>query len=169
MNAPRILQPIKGDFVLEVAVAGSFRPWDQAGPDYWSFHGAGLLLFRDENTFIRLERATTRAGKSHVYCNYELRSDRTARLTTVKAASDYQLRDYVTTRLQLRRVGDLITAAVAQENEPWRELPPTVVALPDCVHVGVAAVTTATEAFAPVFSGLSLDGRTTSDRTKHST
>jgi regulation of enolase protein 1 (concanavalin A-like superfamily) len=162
MNAPRALQPVDGDFVLEVTVAGSFRPWDQAGPeDYWPFHGAGLLLFGDEDTFVRLERATARVGKIDVYCNYELRSKQEARLTSVQTAADYQLRDSVATRLQLRREGGRVLGAVAQEDETWRELPPIAVTLPDRVQVGVAAVTTSTEAFAPVFYGLTLERKTT--------
>src|SRR5205823_2939412 len=113
--------------------------------------------------------ATARVGKIDVYCNYELRSIQEARLTSGQAAGDYQLRDYVATRLQLRREGELVSGAVAQGEESWRELPSRVVTLPDRVQVGVAAVTTSTEAFAPVFYGLSLERRTQPARTSRCT
>lgn len=156
LNAPRVLQPIEGDFVVEVTVAGSFRPWDQAGPDYHPFHGAGLLLFVDANTFVRLERATARVGDIDVYCNFEFRTAQEVRLTSIQDADAYHLRDHVATRLLLRREGDRLFPAVAQGNDPWRELPQRVVPLPARVEVGVAAVTTASEAFAPVFYELTV-------------
>lgn len=48
MRAPRVLQPLDGDFSIETQV--DFDP-----PA--AYQGAGLLVWQDENNFLRLERA----------------------------------------------------------------------------------------------------------------
>ena len=44
-NETGVLQPVEGDFVLEVTVAGSFRPWDPAGRGDRKDRGRGGRLF----------------------------------------------------------------------------------------------------------------------------
>lgn len=50
-NAPRVLRPVDGNFTAEVIVSGDFKPTDIGG-----FNGAGLLLWGDEQNYVRLER-----------------------------------------------------------------------------------------------------------------
>jgi S1-C subfamily serine protease len=61
-NAPMALIDVEGDFAASVAVTGHISPGttlpkDRQGNDIlFTFHGAGLLLYQDENRFVRLER-----------------------------------------------------------------------------------------------------------------
>ena len=78
VNAPRILQLIKGDFIAQVKVSGKVRhTGEPTSEHYRAYHGGGLLLWQDENTYIRLERASVvqeEAGAVH-YANFELRQN----------------------------------------------------------------------------------------------
>jgi|GEM_PF-1161819 len=51
MNAPRLLQPITGDFTVTTRLT--------IHPQY-NYQGAGILVWEDENNFIRLERTLVR-------------------------------------------------------------------------------------------------------------
>ena len=62
VNAPRVLQPVKGDFSIEIEVGGSFAPRDATIASRTAFNGAGILLWQDEKNYIRLERAALRAA-----------------------------------------------------------------------------------------------------------
>ena len=59
VNAPRLLRDIKGDFDLIVRVAGTSNPGGKATTTVYSpYHGAGLLIWQDEENYVRLEIAT---------------------------------------------------------------------------------------------------------------
>ena len=76
MNAPRALQPVEGDFTIQVKVSGVFAPLDMNNQDRRAYHGAGLVIFKDDKTYIRLDRATYWDGMGNqVYGNFELRRD----------------------------------------------------------------------------------------------
>ena len=68
MNAPRLLAPITGDFLMHVRVAGSMRPGTEPLKDPKgrslgiAFQGAGIVLWEDQNNFVRLERTCGTAG-----------------------------------------------------------------------------------------------------------
>ena len=75
MNAPRVLQEVEGNFIVQVRVSGGFPKGaksvvDQRRP----FHGAGLLVYQDDKTYVRLERAEVNGGDAGFhYANWELR------------------------------------------------------------------------------------------------
>jgi hypothetical protein len=60
-RAPRVLQVVAGDFDVQVKVVSDFEPGTEAAEGVRergrnSFNGAGLLVWDDENNFIRVER-----------------------------------------------------------------------------------------------------------------
>ena len=58
MNAPRILREIEGDFDVSVRVAGTSHPAGKATTTLYSpYHGAGLLIWQDQENYVRLEIA----------------------------------------------------------------------------------------------------------------
>ncbi len=58
VNAPRILRDLKGDFDLRVRVGGTSRPGGRATTTVYSpYHGAGLVIWQDEENYVRLEIA----------------------------------------------------------------------------------------------------------------
>jgi hypothetical protein len=75
MNAPRVLQEVEGDFVAQVKVSGPFPIGAQGVvPTRRPFHGAGLLLWQDQDNYIRLERAElVVSGRNMSFASFELR------------------------------------------------------------------------------------------------
>lgn len=133
MNAPRVLRWVEGDFLIETRVA--FEPTAY-------FHGAGLLIWQDEHTFVRLERS--------YYKQPGLTFARTE-------AGEYQNlpgADAVATSsprvdLRLRREGSRVTAFwrdaapaadASATDAAWRPLGGADVSLGPRVAVGVALI-----------------------------
>jgi regulation of enolase protein 1 (concanavalin A-like superfamily) len=65
LNAPRVLQPVDGDFTLSVVVKSFPIPKDvpSSGGDH-SFQSCGLLIWQDDKNFMRIERAAAAAAKT---------------------------------------------------------------------------------------------------------
>jgi len=78
MNAPRVLRKVSGDFTVQVLVGGRVEA-EAPGTltDRLPFMGAGLLLWQDENNYLRLERASfvNPMGDREYYASFELRKD----------------------------------------------------------------------------------------------
>jgi regulation of enolase protein 1 (concanavalin A-like superfamily) len=57
INAPRIVQELSGDFSVQVRVNGKFRPTlPSTAKNSVPFNGAGIIVWKDINNFVRLER-----------------------------------------------------------------------------------------------------------------
>jgi len=137
MNAPRILRELSGDFIAQVkvtsempkgaeSVVGSRRP----------FHGAGLLLWVDEKTYIRLEKAQVVInGETSSYANFELRKDGDF---TIGGSTDVTPSDK-TTYLRLERRGSKVYGAASDDGIQWASLKPMDIELPKTVKVGILA------------------------------
>jgi regulation of enolase protein 1 (concanavalin A-like superfamily) len=151
MNAPRSLRPVTGDFVATVRVRGTFAPSKLSrAKDRAAFVGAGLVLMVDDRTYLRLERAAAHTGGADAaYVSWEARREGTwTRKGNTGEARLYQ----ADTWLRLIRRGDRVRPAFSQDGgETWSPLDEVVLSLPDEVRIGVAAVTTGTQAFRPVF------------------
>lgn len=154
MNAPRVLQEVSGDFSVEVTVSGTYPK--NAGtvvPERLPFQGAGLLLWVDARTYIRLERAQVRAeveGSSEYafYPSWELRVE--GKPLRMGGGSDPGLTASPTT-LRLTRTGNKVTAAISDDGVTWRELDPLIVNLPEKVQIGVVAGHNTTAPFETTF------------------
>ena len=136
MNAPRVLQEVEGDFVLEVRVTGTFEPGDQAIAERLPYHAAGLLLMKDEQTYVRLERAAMAdGGQAYPYANFELRED--GQVSRFGRTSDAPLEEGRGTLLRMERHGAKIRGAVSQDGTTWVDLEAKTVALPKKLRVGL--------------------------------
>lgn len=169
MSAPRVLQAVDGDFIVQVRVSARSRPTDPVTVARAPFHGAGLLLMQDEKNYIRLEQAAfSRDGNSYCYVSFELRKE--GKTERFALPSDLPLNAKADTVLRLERHGDLVRAAATQYSEvqdwapespltqafDWHWLPPTIAKFPRRVHVGIAAVNVSNEEFAPRFGEFKL-------------
>jgi regulation of enolase protein 1 (concanavalin A-like superfamily) len=155
MNAPRVLRPVDGDFIVQVRVTGKFEPGDPDSDQRAAFNGAGLLVMKDDKTYVRLERATYhRGGEPTVYTVFEVRKD--GQLDRFAQPDDYPLDPVKETYLRLERRGDTVIGALTQDRDKWHYLAPREVDLGKQVQVGVAAVNTSKKEFAPRFDGLKL-------------
>jgi RNA polymerase sigma factor (sigma-70 family) len=156
MNSPRVLHEVEGDFVLQVRVTcdfprGAKGVTEQRPP----FHGAGLLVYQDDRTYLRLERAeAVHDGTPHNYANWELRRDGT--VARAGGPRDGGIERHAPTWLRLERRGAWVYGYHSTDGVTWTALEPIEVSLPRRVRVGVSATHNTSTGFAPAFEGLQL-------------
>ncbi|HTU25109.1 MAG TPA: efflux RND transporter periplasmic adaptor subunit [Pirellulales bacterium] len=138
LNAPRILQDVKGDFSLEDKVATFESPSGKAlTGGIVAFVSSGLLVWQDERNFIRLER---RAYNKRLYVWLERFQDGKP---VVQLGNDIEDHD---TWLRVTRSGDRFQFFTSPDGKQWHELLAEVIKLNPEVKVGVSAInSTATE------------------------
>jgi regulation of enolase protein 1 (concanavalin A-like superfamily) len=155
MNAPRAMQPVDGDFTIEVKVTGKFEPRQMTNMERMAYHGAGFFIRKDDKNYIRLDRATCWDGANNqVYANFEIRVD--GQVERFGAATDLPLDNTKDTWLKIERKGDQFTAYATQEAGKWKELGAKTMTADKRVSAGVAAINSSTEAFRPQFSEIKL-------------
>jgi regulation of enolase protein 1 (concanavalin A-like superfamily) len=155
MNSPRLLRDVKGDFVAQVRVRGTFLPSKEStSTERIPFVGAGLLLMVDEKTYVRVERAAlVKGGEVKTYANWELRQD--GQFVLWGEEKIRPLEDKAAF-LRLERKGDKLLASVSHDGENWWELKPLELKLPEKLKLGVAAGGTSMDVFAPKFDQFQL-------------
>lgn len=155
MNAPRLLRDVEGDFVAQVRVSGTFQPSEKSTTHAeLPIVGAGLVLLKDEKTYIRLERAAVYfRGQVKSYTSWELRENGKWMLagnTTMQPLEDKAA------YLRLERRGDKLLGSVSQDGKEWKEVKPLEVKLPARLKLGVSLSTSSTYSFAPRFDQFQL-------------
>ncbi len=140
VNAPRILQDAEGDFSVQVKVAGAIRPEKGSViPNLGSsasFQAGSLLIWEDDNNFVRLDRACLNRGDKPVSFGYFHAFKDGKRV--VHLSQDFQDRE---TYLRLERRDGQILAAVSQDGgKNWDSFRPQTVQLAKKLKVGVAAL-----------------------------
>lgn len=164
MTGPRVLQTVEGDFKVQVKVIGDFEPGsDSTQAGRTGYNGAGLVVFADEKNFVRLERATLHGfgGNAQAYTNFEIREH--GALKRMGTTVDFATSDKKPTWLRLERRGNQIYGSMSQDGVNWIQGKPITLA-PDYwkngeVEIGVAAVSTSRQDFAPVFSEFSVEAQ----------
>jgi regulation of enolase protein 1 (concanavalin A-like superfamily) len=149
MRAPRVLRTIEGEFIAHVKVAGKIGHAGQRLSDrFLAYHGAGLLLWVDNRTYVRLERAAIvqRNGELIHYANLELRRDGALRSSEGMKIPD---RDYY---LRLERRGGRVLGSVSEDGIRWAPFKPLTADLPKDVKLGVVATNTSTESLKAEFA-----------------
>ncbi len=134
-NAPRYMKSFSGDFQIETRL--KFSPAE-------NYQGAGLLIYADSKTWLRVERAYGGPGGGASGFRVELctpDAGQRSGLTTADAPFDA-----MNVSLRVVRAGDEVTAFFrADENSEWRELSHKILPLPPSVMAGIAACNTARE------------------------
>ncbi|MGC1720093.1 MAG: protein kinase [Isosphaeraceae bacterium] len=155
LNAPRLLREVRGDFDARAKVAGGFHPAGKTTvKEYAPYHGAGLLLWQDEDNYIRLEiAADLQHGKVRPYVNFEDRRD--------GALADSRGQQIVdgSSYLRLRRRGAEILGAFGPDGVHWTSFPPLSANLKDRLKVGVSAINTATKPLTAELEGFEVSER----------
>ncbi len=142
LNAPRLFKGARGDFDARVVVTGVLHPAGRSTiAEYPApFHGGGILLWQDEENYIRLEiAADVQHGKSRPYANFEYRKDGALALSQGLKISDNS------SHLRLKRRADTIYAAFGPDGLRWTSFPPLVTKLKNRVQVGIAAINTSSK------------------------
>jgi regulation of enolase protein 1 (concanavalin A-like superfamily) len=157
LNAPRILQNVRGDFIVEVEAVGTVAPGGgSTNPRGFAYNGVGLLLWQDDRNMVRLERAATlRDGQVLSYVNFEHHESNQPSHSRSLQAPDRPL------HLRLERKGDNVIGSVSTDGITWKAFPQSTIALPDTVKVGVAAVNSAKQPFQAELKDFRLFSRTT--------
>jgi regulation of enolase protein 1 (concanavalin A-like superfamily) len=138
MNAPRVVRRVRGDFTAEVRVLGRLDPGRSKTTYYDPFHGAGLIVWQDPSTYLRLERAVGFIkGRPHSYLNYELREGGRLAVSQGIAIGAHSL------FLKLRRQGQAFSAWYSRDGRRWVQLERVDANLDERVEVGVIAVNSA--------------------------
>lgn len=163
-SAPRILTPVKGDFVIQVKVdtssAAASEKSDAQNTGYYS--GAGLVVFADEKNFIRFERAalfSANGNDPQLYTNFEIRVDGKVER---KGSNGHLLPDKTKpVWLRLERKGTTMHASMSQDGENWVSLVPKELRndawTRDKIMAGIAAISSAKKTpFSPAYSDFSI-------------
>jgi len=154
VNAPRLVQPVNGDFTITVKAIGSVLPekgTEAAGRDL-AFRAATLIIWQDENNFVRLDRAAMlKAGKpfSQTYYHVNQNGKGTTHLNKPVAHA-------VDVWLRLQRKGDTILAASSTDGERWTEYAAQTAKLADALHAGVAVLNASSASGSATFEALEL-------------
>jgi regulation of enolase protein 1 (concanavalin A-like superfamily) len=147
MSAPRLLRDVQGDFDARVTIAGVFHPAGKPTvKEYAPYHGAGILIWQDDDNYVRLEiAADLEHGKPRPYANFELRKN-----GALASSKGLKIADN-STHLRLMRRGDEIFASFGPDGMRWTSFAQLTVKLNDRLKVGVAAINSATK---PLFAEL---------------
>ncbi len=152
-NAPRVLTPIEGDFVLEVKIRGAFQPAEPSTIEgRRPYHGAGLLLVQDEQNHLSLQRGAVLLGKRlRHYANFELRHGPGGKVSNY----EFEIEDRDIS-LRVARRGNRILGMASQDGVNWRAFNPIVVDFPQAITVGVEAINSSQTPLSCSFHGLAL-------------
>ncbi len=157
-NAPRVLREVDGDFTVQVKVSGSFEP-GKAGtlPGAYPFNGAGLLLWANDENYLRLERnvwITSHGERSSYLPLFEYwKDDKDLTQGTPSTKPFFKGRSAY---LRLTRQGNQDRAAVSNNGVDWVATHPVTVQFPRTIKVGVAAINTSKQPFKVEFAELKL-------------
>jgi RNA polymerase sigma factor (sigma-70 family) len=155
MNAPRVLRPVEGDFIAQVRVAGDFPGGSKSVvATRHAFHGAGLLVWQDANTYIRLERGLVTSDDQNInYASWELRKG--GEFARIGNSGDLILQD-AAVWLRIERLGNKILGSVSTDGTSWTTLEPITVDMPKKLLVGVVAGHNTLTGYEPTFEDFRL-------------
>jgi regulation of enolase protein 1 (concanavalin A-like superfamily) len=155
MNAPRALRNVTGDFIAQVEVSGDYpAKASSLISNRRPFHGAGLLVWLDEENYIRLERAKlVFDGENMSYVNFEYRQN--GEFVRKGDASQLPIPDG-TSHVRIERFGSTIFASVSEDGVQWTAMDQIEIDMPQNVSVGVAAGHNTSSPFEPEFKTFKL-------------
>jgi regulation of enolase protein 1 (concanavalin A-like superfamily) len=155
LNAPRVVASVSGDFVAKVQVDGAFSPGPQSTtPKLSSRQAGGLILWKDSENHIVLQRRTVAAGKDGTMTRQVIFDEH---VSTGKGESHNAASPQGSVFLRLERHGSVITGFLSGDGQVWKPLKP--IDAPwatGTLQVGVMAVNTSTEPHFVTFDNYSL-------------
>lgn len=159
-NAPRVLQAVTGDFVMQVKVSADWKPY-QTDTNY----GAGLVVWDSETSLLRRERHVFMLnGQPQCFSTpLYLRDGKRLDDRKLETADYYQGRS---TWLRVERRGQDVTTSISHDGKSWIDTGTLATGFPPTVRVGVHAFKVSPGTFKAEFEDFSL--RTSGDGTKTS-
>jgi regulation of enolase protein 1 (concanavalin A-like superfamily) len=145
---------VEGDFIVQVKVTGDYPTTaTSVVATRRAFHGAGLVLFQNDNNYVRLERAQLTTEVATPYIIFELRRD--GNFERVGTTSDFP-EGSAGPYLRLERRDGKVYGSVSQDGTVWHSGEPMDLALPRKARVGIVAGHNTSSGFAPTFSEFKL-------------
>jgi squalene-hopene/tetraprenyl-beta-curcumene cyclase len=141
-NAPRVMREVEGDFVAVVKVVSKLEPSGESTRQGGNpSSGAGLLLWKSDGNYIRLERAAVALDRS--ISHYVLVQQSKDREPTNRGSSvpDGPM------LLRLSRKGNEVSASASMDGQHWHDMGKLTVDYPAKLKIGVAAVNSASQPF----------------------
>jgi len=132
-TAPQLLKTISGDFEIETKV--KFDPKE-------SYQGAGLLVFRNDSNYIRLERGFGGVGGGDSGIRFDKREDEVYEPIATPEKFPTEAK---TVELKMRRVRNEFTGFWRETGGEWKEVGKYSSSYPETVRVGLIACNTARE------------------------
>ncbi len=165
-TAPRIVQPLNGDFVIQVKIDGEFAPGDDSSQlGRTGYTGAGLVVFADAKNYVRLERATLHRSSGDEpapYTNFEIRVD--GELERIGNTGDLPTVAGKPTWLRLERKGNFLHGSMSQDGKTWTSGAPKELSAAAWkegrIFGGLAAISTSKKDFTPTYSEFSVQHET---------
>ena len=146
-NAPRVLREVDGDFEVQVKLEGAFTPSGDEDRIFGRSIGAGLVLFRDEENYITLERtAMMRKGQVMSSVTINEQSAGNGRGTRNGRVGEG------TTYLRLVRKGSQILPSASNDGKAWQSLKPADVQWPERLKLGLTVVSDSMAPLSVTFS-----------------
>jgi regulation of enolase protein 1 (concanavalin A-like superfamily) len=134
MTAPRYIKAFKGDFQLETKLI--FKPTE-------NYQGAGLLIYRDRDHYVRLERAYGGPGRGGGGIRFDVKTPGEYKVVTTPEDIPYE---GGVVELRLLRNGSKVLAFWrSNEDNEWKDAGDAEVGLSDVVVAGLIACNTARE------------------------
>ena len=158
VNAPRVVMPVKGDFVIQIKTDGRYVPGDESTqPGRTGYNGAAIILMSNTDNVVTLARAVLhgRGGIAKPYANFEMREQ--GKLHRMGNTGDQELPAEGPVYLRMeRKGGSEILGSISLDGKDWKALAPKKLGdeWPYELYIGIAAITTSRDVFAPEFSEL---------------
>jgi regulation of enolase protein 1 (concanavalin A-like superfamily) len=151
-NAPRVLREIEGDFEIQVKIVGDYKPGTHATRQgTLPYNGAGIVIWRDGDNFIRLERgATFNKGKVNTFAIFEEREGGS------RGAVHNGPLTPGTAYLRIARRGSRIFGFTSKDGQHWAQLHPIDTVWPAELKVGINAINSSDAPFTVRFEELSI-------------
>jgi len=136
-TAPRYIKPITGDFQIETKVR--FLPKE-------NYQGAGLLIYSDENNYLRFERSYGGIGGGGEGLRIDVREPNGYKPIVTPNTLRTEAGEV---ELKIIRKGNLFSAFWREdENSEWREAGEYESTFPETIRAGLVACNTAREVVA---------------------
>jgi regulation of enolase protein 1 (concanavalin A-like superfamily) len=141
LNAPRLLEEVKGDFQVTIKVSRFATPTNKGSTSGRPYHQAtGLLIWLDDRNFIRLERAGSAGGPSPKVYFEHFEDGRSAGKRTAPIED-------IDVYLQVTRKGDTLDLSASEDGREWGKVQTLTIKLPEQLKVGLHAINTSVERF----------------------
>jgi regulation of enolase protein 1 (concanavalin A-like superfamily) len=146
---------VDGDFQIQVKVSGEFKPGPEStAPRSTAFNGAGILVWHDDRSYIRLERNSFGGGACFPPL-YEVRNaGKYLGANPPVTTDDFFEGD--STYFRIERSGNKFTAFISHNDKEWKRVTHRLVDVPSKVKVGVAALNTSSDPMTVSFEALQI-------------